>query len=79
MFALPILMLLTGCDPGSSEGVIVTHVVCLRINEYDANTQERALAEYNALPVGSALRVFIGDYAQLREQVRVCRARAKPV
>ena len=67
---------LTACDPGSSE--VVVQIVCPRINEYDAKTQERALAEYNALPAGSALRLFIGDYKQLREQVRVCRARAKP-
>jgi hypothetical protein len=66
-------LLLTACDPGSSEVVIKT--ICPRINEYDAKTQERALAEYQALPAGSALRLFIGDYKQLREQIRVCRTR----
>ncbi len=67
-------LLLTACEPGDSE--IVVKTVCPRINEYDARTQDRALAEYNALPAGSALRLFIGDYAQLRDQIRVCRARA---
>jgi len=76
LLALPMTLWLTACEPGSSE--IVVQIVCPRINEYDAKTQERALAEYNALPDGSALRLFIGDYKQLREQVRVCRTRAKP-
>ena len=76
LLALPMTTLLGACNPENSE--IVVQIVCPRINEYDARTQERALAEYNALPVGSALRLFIGDYKQLREQVRVCRAKAKP-
>lgn len=70
------MLLLTACEPPSSE--IVIRIVCPRINEYDAKTQDRALAEYNALPQGSALRLFIGDYKQLREQIRMCRARAAP-
>jgi hypothetical protein len=65
---------LTGCDPGSSETVV--QIVCPRITQYDQATQNRALAEYEALPKDSALRLFIGDYQLLREQVRVCRARA---
>lgn len=67
-------LLLTACEPGSSD--VVVQIVCPRINEYDAKTQDRALAEYNALPAGAALRLFIGDYKQLRDQIRVCRARA---
>lgn len=77
LLALPMMLLLTACDPGSSE--VVVQIVCPKINEYDAKTQERALEEYKALPDGSALRLFIGDYKQLREQVRVCRAKAKPI
>jgi hypothetical protein len=76
LLALPMMLLLTACDPGSSEVVVKT--ICPRINEYDAKTQDRALAEYNALPAGSALRLFIGDYKQLRDQIRVCRARGAP-
>jgi hypothetical protein len=68
------MMLLGGCDPVSSE--VVVQIVCPTINQYDAATQERALSEYQALPANSALRLFIGDYARLRDQIRVCRARA---
>lgn len=74
LLALPMTLLLAACDLGTSETVV--KIVCLRINEYDAKTQERALAEYNALPAGSALRLFIGDYKQLRDQIRVCRERS---
>lgn len=71
LLALLTMPLLTACDPTSSN--VVVQIVCLRINEYDAKTQERALTEYNALPKDSALRLFIGDYKRLRDQVRVCR------
>lgn len=67
------MLSLTACEPGSSE--VVVRFVCLHVNEYDRATQDRALAEYNALPKDSALRLFIGDYSRLREQIRVCRAR----
>ena len=67
--------LLGACNPESSE--VVVRIVCPRINEYDVKTQERALAEYNALPAGSALRLFIGDYKQLRDQIRICRSRGE--
>ncbi|CAN7372249.1 hypothetical protein LJR220_003317 [Bradyrhizobium sp. LjRoot220] len=73
LLVLPMTLFLTACDPGSSD--VVVKIVCPRINEYDAKTQDRALAEYNALPKDSALRLFIGDYKQLRDQIRVCRAR----
>jgi len=71
------MLLLTACEPGSSD--VVVKIVCPRINQYDADTQARALAEYDALPKGSALRLFIGDYKQLRDQVRVCQTRGKAV
>jgi len=73
LLALPMTMLLVACDPESSE--VVVKIVCPIIVKYDAETQERALAEYNALPKGSALRLFIGDYKRLRDQVTVCRER----
>ena len=69
--------LLTACEPGSSE--VVVKFVCLRVNEYDRATQDRALKEYQALPSGSALRLFVGDYKQLRDQIRKCRERAAAV
>lgn len=71
LLVLPMTLLLTACDPTDSN--VVVQIVCPRINEYDVKTQERALAEYSALPKDSALRLFIGDYKQLRDQVRVCR------
>ena len=75
LFALPMMLLLTACETVNSD--VVIKIVCPRINAYDPVTQSKALAEYNALPKGSALRLFIGDYKQLREQIRVCRERGK--
>lgn len=71
---LPIAMLLTACDLENSN--VVVKIVCPRINQYDVATQERALAEYNALPKDSALRLFIGDYSRLRKQIEACRGEA---
>ena len=71
LLVLPMMTLLTACDLENSS--VVVQIVCPRINEYDTKTQDRALAEYSALPPGSALRLFIGDYKQLRDQIRVCR------
>jgi hypothetical protein len=71
---LPSTALLTACDLGSSD--VVVKIVCPTIMQYDAKTQERSLAEYQALPAGSALKQFIGDYTGLRDQVTVCRARS---
>lgn len=71
---LPMMMSLGACDPGTSE--VVVKIVCPTIMQYDAETQERALKEYDALPKGSALRLFIGDYKRLRDQVKVCRERS---
>lgn len=70
------MLLLTACDPESSE--VVVKIVCPTIMQYDAKTQERALTEYKALPEGSALRLFIGDYKRLRDQITVCRSRSGP-
>lgn len=74
LLVLPMTMSLIACEPGDSNPVVVK-IACLKINEYDVKTQERALQEYQALPSGSALRLFIGDYKRLRDQVRVCRDR----
>lgn len=68
------MLWLTACDPESSE--VVVKIVCARIVEYDQATQDRALAEYNALPKDSALRLLIGDYKRLRDQITLCRARS---
>lgn len=67
------MLSLTACEPGDSS--VVVKIVCPTIMQYDAETQDRALKEYEALPKGSALRLFIGDYKRLRDQVTVCRNR----
>lgn len=68
------MLSLTACDGLNSE--VVVKIVCPTIMQYDAETQNRALAEYSALPKDSALRLFIGDYKKLRDQITVCRARS---
>ncbi len=72
--ALPMMLWLIACTQEDSE--VAVQIVCPKITKYDHKTQERALAEYNALPKDSALRLFIGDYKQLRDQIGVCRERA---
>lgn len=74
LLVLPTAMLLTACDPGSSS--VVVQIVCPHITKYDTATQNRALAEYQRLPPDSALRLFIGDYKRLRDQVTICREKA---
>jgi len=69
------MLSLTACEPGSSE--VVVKIVCPTINQYDKATQDKALAEYQALPKDSALRLFIGDYKRLRDQIAVCRSRSR--
>lgn len=69
--ALLTMLSLTACNGRTSE--VAVRIVCPEIRKYDAATQERALAEYKALPAGSAIRLMLGDYKQLRDRVRVCR------
>ena len=68
-FSLVLLLtiLVAACDP-----VVTTNYVCPYLAKYSRATQEQALNELRALPKGSALRRFIGDYATLRDQVRAC-------
>ena len=61
---------LAACRTDNSETAV--KIVCPQIRAYDRATQERALAQYRALPQGSAIRLMLGDYKQLRDQVRVC-------
>ena len=72
LLVLPTALLLTACGTGVFRQTVVVKTVCLQPKEYDAKTQSRALVEYEALPSGSALRLFIGDYKQMRDQSRVC-------
>ncbi|MBZ0147987.1 MAG: hypothetical protein K8F62_10660 [Pseudorhodoplanes sp.] len=61
---------LAACKTGRSE--VAVRIVCPEIRSYDAATLDRALAEYRALPAGSAIRLMLGDYRQLRDRVRAC-------
>lgn len=56
---------------------MVVKIVCPTINSYDQVTQDKALAEYQALPKDSALRLFVGDYKRLRDQIVLCRSRSR--
>lgn len=74
LLILPLTTLwLAGCNPDGSDPVVVATVVCPVLRNYDQATQDRALAEYKALPKDSAIKQMIGDYSNLREQVRACR------
>jgi hypothetical protein len=69
--ALLISLSLTACNPANSK--VAVKIICPEITKYDQATQDRALAEYKALPSGSAIKLMIGDYKQLRDRVRACR------
>ena len=73
LLALPMMMSLTACASLGSE--VVVKIICPINVAYDADTQTRALTEYEALPKGSALRLFVGDYKRQRDQNTVCRER----
>jgi hypothetical protein len=69
--ALMMTLSLTACRSGRSE--VAVKIICPEIRSYGAATLGRALAEYRALPDGSAVRQMLGDYKQLRDRVRACR------
>ena len=62
---------LAACKTEHSE--VAVRIVCPEIRSYDGAILERALNEYRALPEGSAIRLMLGDYKQLRDRVRACR------
>jgi len=62
--------LIASCKMAPSE--VAVKIVCPQIKAYPKATLQRALAEYRALPTGSAIREMFGDYSQLRDQIRVC-------
>lgn len=63
MFLLIAAVSLSGCAQVVSEG-------CPRLPTYSPEVQTQAADELEALPVGSVLPVFIGDYAVMREELR---------
>jgi hypothetical protein len=46
--------------------------VCPPVVGYDAEVQERAAAEVEALAEGSAVAELLSDYAVMRQQARAC-------
>lgn len=65
-------LLNAACTKEDSKAV---QIVCPEIRKYTKAEQDAALAEYKALPQGSAIRLMIGDYKQLRDRIRVCGAK----
>ena len=55
---------LSGCAGGDSE------VVCPQMRPYSPEVQSKAADELDALPEGSVILVFMGDYAVMREELR---------
>ena len=68
--ALTMMLSLAACRTDNSD--VAVKIICAQIRAYDRATQERGLAEYRALPRGSAIRLMLGDYKQLRDQIRTC-------
>jgi hypothetical protein len=64
--------LVVACTKDDSKAV---QIVCPEIRKYTKAEQDAALAEYKALPSGSAIRLMVGDYKQLRDRIRVCGAK----
>ena len=69
LIALTTTMLLTGCAGQVSD----RQVICPAITVYNPTEQQKMLEEYQRLPRDSTIRLAIGDYANLRDQVRACR------
>jgi hypothetical protein len=70
LLVLTMTLSLAACRTDNSE--IAVKIICPQVRAYDRATQERALAEYRALPQGSAIRLMLGDYKQLRDRIRRC-------
>jgi hypothetical protein len=63
---------LTGCGTAGFEANGVA--ACPPVVEYSREFQARAAEELVLLPDGSAVVAMMGDYAVLREQVRLCQS-----
>ena len=61
---------LTGCATVGFEAKGLA--ACPPVVEYSRELQVRAVEELGFLPDGSAIVEMMGDYAVMREQVRVC-------
>jgi hypothetical protein len=60
----------SGCGTGGSDGP--PPPVCPPVVGYDAELQERAAVEVEALAQGSAVAELLSDYAVMRDQARAC-------
>ena len=63
-----VTIFLTGCARVASD-----HTACPPVVAYPAAFQDRAAAEVEALPTGSALETMLADYHVLRRQAAACR------
>jgi hypothetical protein len=61
---------LGGCGTAGSERP--PPEACPPVVGYDAELQERAAAEIDALAEGSAVAALLSDYAVMRDQARAC-------
>ena len=64
---------LAGCVTAGSDRPPAA--ACPTVVGYDAELQERAAAEVEALPEGSAVAELLSDYAVMRDQARACDTR----
>jgi hypothetical protein len=62
-------ILLTGCISIRGEPV----AICPQIQKYSVAEQDKLLEEYRRLPANSIIKRTLGDYLNLRDQVRACR------
>ncbi len=65
---LPLLLLLASCGeqkPQPAEPVVAPYP-----KEYTCEQSKKAAAEFDALPPGSMLRVYVSDYGQERRELR---------
>lgn len=67
---LPMMMSLVSCKTGHSDTVV--KIVCPELKKYPPAVLLKALDEFKALPKDSAIRILVGDYSHLRDQIRVC-------
>jgi hypothetical protein len=81
LFRPAVITAVLGCNllfgAGQCQEPAAVTFVCPHLRQYSVTTQDRALAEYRELPAGSALKAMIGDYQNLRDQVRACRGESK--
>lgn len=63
---------LTGCATEGFEANCLA--ACPPVVEYSREFQARAAEELVLLPNGSAVVEMMGDYAVMRDQVRICRS-----